>query len=87
MFDWARSGDIPIDPSHLKFRGGEKAPSHQDSYSPMNVETSTTRFLKKLIIEENMHLVKMSSKSGNCFSNGLTIQQLQHRLGTAGSSK
>lgn len=32
------------------------------------------------MIEENMHLVKMSSKSGNGYMNGLTIERLQRKM-------
>lgn len=39
--------------------------------------------MKKLMVEENMHLVKMSSKSGQSYINGLTIEHLKRRMKNA----
>ena len=51
-------------------------------------DTAANRFIKKLIVEENMHLVKMASKSGNGqLKSGLTLQKFQNRIHSSMAEK
>jgi len=75
VLSWAKKSEISLDPRRVYIQGEQ---TWNDR--PEEVENDTTRFLKKLMIEENMHLVKMSSKSGKSFVNGLTISQMQEKI-------
>ena len=73
MQEWVQRGEVHIDASQVKVRGQDISTiTHlkHPAVAPEICETSTTRFIRKLMVEENMHLVKMSSKSGNGFVNG-----------------
>lgn len=51
-------------------------------------DTAANRFIQKLIVEENMHLVKMSSKSGNGpINSGVTLQNFQNRIHSSLAAK
>ena len=80
MNQWAQNGEIPIDASLIKVRGvQEEKPTN---YLKEVSDSAANRFMKKLIVEENMHLVKMSSKSGNghVVTSGMTIERYQNRI-------
>ena len=79
MAQWAQRGEIPIEASLIKVRGGDG--NKRASVSNEVTDTAAHRFIKKLIVEENMHLVRMSSKSGNGLMNtGVTIQKFSNRI-------
>ena len=75
MSNWAQNGDIPIDPTLIKVRGVQE--DKPPNYLKEVADNAANRFIKKLIVEENMHLVKMSSKSGNghVVTSGMTIER------------
>ena len=63
MQKWAQRGEIPIDPNQIKISGHKKQESELVNIAQA-VDTEATKFIKKLMLEENLHLVKMSSKQG-----------------------
>ena len=79
MQKWAQRGEIPIDPNQIKIRGDKKQESELVN-TAQAVDTEATKFIKKLMLEENLHLVKMSSKQGKGYQEGTTIHNIQSRM-------
>jgi len=79
MQKWAQRGEIPIDPNQIKIRGDKKQDSELIN-TAQAVDTEATKFIKKLMLEENLHLVKMSSKQGQGYQEGVTIHNIQSRM-------
>ena len=81
MLEWAKKGEIPLDPKQIKIPGANlKGLEKTEKVVESRMDTNTTRFLKRLMAEENLHLSKLSSKNSDHFKGGLTLAQLQKQV-------